>query len=146
MLQVHDGWRQDSCGSFVDSAVLDIIYIVRCQVAGDATSFDRTVDRRFSSLPSMATPPRKKKVDYEALQSELKRIPNMDIETVRDLLDSDFKHVEDLRGRSPEAIFDDIKRRKPGVPAERLYALRMAVYYAETENPDPQLLQPWRWH
>lgn len=93
----------------------------------------------------MAAPKRKKKVDYEALQSELKRIPNMDIETVRDLLDSNFRHVEDLRGRSPEAIFEDIRKRKPLTPADRLYALRMAVYFAETDSPDPQLLQPWRW-
>lgn len=90
-------------------------------------------------------PRKKKKVDYEALHSPLNRIPGIDLLTVRDLLDEGFSEVDDLRGRAPEVIYAAICDRKPGCPPERLYALRMAVYFAETDNPDPARLQPWMW-
>ncbi len=89
--------------------------------------------------------PRRRKVDYEALQAPLKRIPGMDVATVRDLLDIGLREIEELRGRAPEALFEAIRTLRPQAPRERLYALRMAVYYAETEQPDPALLQPWKW-
>ena len=88
---------------------------------------------------------KRKKVDLAALQSPLKRIPGMDIASVRDLLDIGIREVEDLRGRSPEALFEDILNLREQTPADRLYSLRMAVYYAETDDPDPRLLQPWKW-
>jgi hypothetical protein len=93
------------------------------------------------------TPPqkRKKKVDLVALQSPLKRIPGMDLASVRDLIDIGVQHVDDLRGRSPEALLDEILNLREQTPPDRLHYIRMAVYYAETDNPDPQLLQPWKW-
>jgi hypothetical protein len=90
-------------------------------------------------------PRRRKKVDMQALQSPLKRIPGMDIASVRDLLDIGVEQIEDLRGRSPEALFEDILNLREQTPHERLHSLRMAVYYAETDEPDPRLLQPWKW-
>lgn len=93
-------------------------------------------------------PKRRKKVDYEALHSPLKRIPNLDTATVRDLLDLGIRHVHELNGRSPEALFEDIRkiRNAPELPpADRLPALRMAVYYAENDPPDASLLHPWKW-
>jgi hypothetical protein len=94
------------------------------------------------------TPPpskRKKKVDLIALQSPLKRIPGMDIATVRDLIDIGVQHVDDLRGRSPEALLEEILNMREQTPPERLHYIRMAVYYAETDSPDPHLLQAWKW-
>ncbi len=90
-------------------------------------------------------PKRKKKVDYEALHSPLNRIPGMQLPTVRDLLDIDIRQVDDLNGRSPEALFEEIQNIRENTPRERLYTLRMAVYYAETPDPDPMLLHPHRW-
>lgn len=90
-------------------------------------------------------PRRKKKVDLEALQSPLKRIPGMDVASVRDLIDLGIHDVEELRGRSPEALFDDILSLREQTPPDRLHCLRMAVYYAETPEPDPHLMQPWKW-
>jgi hypothetical protein len=89
--------------------------------------------------------PRRKKVDLQALQSPLKRIPGMDIASVRDLLDIGVRDIDELRGRSPEALFEDILNLREQTPPDRLHYLRMAVYYAETEQPDPALLQAWKW-
>lgn len=88
---------------------------------------------------------KKKKVDMEALQSPLKRIPGMDIASVRDLLDIGIHDPEELRGRSPEALFEDILNLREQTPRDRLACLRMAVYYAETDDPDPRLMEPWKW-
>jgi len=91
------------------------------------------------------SPQRKKKVDYEALTSPLNRIPGMDLASVRALLDLGLNNVEDLNGRCPQALYDDLRASAPEAPTERLHAFRMAVYYAETPEPDPALLQPWKW-
>lgn len=89
--------------------------------------------------------PRKRKVDVEALHSPLKRIPGMDIPSVRDLLDLGIRHVEELRGRSPEVLMEEILNLREQTPPDRLGFLRMAVYFAETDVPDPHLLQAWKW-
>lgn len=87
----------------------------------------------------------RKKADYAALSSPLARIPGIDVKTVRDLIDVGFGHVDELRGRSPEVIFGQICDHKPGTPKERLFALRLAVYYAENSDPDPAKLEIWAW-
>lgn len=88
----------------------------------------------------------RKKVDYAALQSPLKRIPGMDLASVRDLIDLGIEQIDDLRGRAPEVLFDEIRTLRPQTPADRVASFRMAVYFAETPDPDPRLLEPWRWH
>ncbi len=88
---------------------------------------------------------KKKKVDLEALQSPLKRIPGLDIPSVRDLLDIGIREIDELRGRAPESLFEDILNLREQTPPDRLSYLRLAVYYAETENPDPRLLEAWKW-
>ena len=90
-------------------------------------------------------PRKKKKVDMEALQSPLKRIPGMDVSSVRDLIDIGIRDTDELRGRSPEALFEDILNLREQTPPDRLHYLRLAVYYAESDNPDPTLLQAWKW-
>ena len=94
-------------------------------------------------LPSMKT--RKKKVDYTALNSPLMRIPNIGVVTVRNLLDLGFREIHELAGRAPEVLFADLAKTKLNIPQSRLYSLRMAVYFAETPDPDPLKLTPWAW-
>ena len=66
--------------------------------------------------------------------------------TVRDLIDCGFRHIHDLAGRSPEAIFEEIQNRRENTPpADRIGAIRLAVYFAETPDPDPRRLQPHLW-
>ena len=91
-------------------------------------------------------PKKKRKVDFVALQSEFKRcLPSLDVATARDLLDCGFHHVDEIRGRSPEVIFEQIRKLKPETPQDRLWNLRMMVYYVETPEPDRKLLQPHCW-
>jgi hypothetical protein len=88
---------------------------------------------------------KKKKVDMEALTSPLKRIPGMDLPSVRDLLDIGISEIEELHGRSPEALYEDILNLREQTPPDRLHFIRMAVYFAESDDPDPKLLQAWKW-
>ncbi|MFW5882830.1 MAG: helix-hairpin-helix domain-containing protein [Verrucomicrobiota bacterium] len=93
----------------------------------------------------MATPKRKKKVDTEALQSNLMRIPRMKTEVARDLIDVGVREVYQLEGRSPEVLFDDLRRKKPEAPEDRLPYFRMAVYFAETPLPESSRMRPEAW-
>lgn len=88
---------------------------------------------------------KEKKVDYGALNSPLMRIPKLDIPTARDLLDLGFTYPDELTGRSPEALFADLKRLRPETPDVRLLYFRMAVYFAESPDPDPKKMNPWAW-
>lgn len=88
---------------------------------------------------------RKKKVDYAALISPFARIPGMDLGAARDLLDVGLKEVDELRGRAPEVLFAEVLKLRPETPQNHLWAIRLAVYYAETPEPDSNLLSPWAW-
>ncbi|MDB2499274.1 hypothetical protein N9X40_00295 [bacterium] len=91
-------------------------------------------------------PQKKKKVDYEALNSRLMQIPKMDITSARDLLDIGFTDIFELEGRSPETLFEAIKKLKPEVEPRRLWYIRMAVYFAENKtNLDGKKMSPWAW-
>lgn len=93
----------------------------------------------------MSSNRQRRKVDFQALNSPLKRIPGMDLASVRDLLDIGIREIEELYGRSPEALFDELLNLREQTPPDRLHYFRLAVYFAETAEPDPQLLQPWKW-
>lgn len=88
---------------------------------------------------------KKKEVDYGALNSPLMRIPHIDIASVRDLIDLGFNYPDELTGRSPEVLFDEVKQRRPEVPDVRLCYFRMAVYFAETPEPEGEKMSPWAW-
>jgi len=88
---------------------------------------------------------KKKKVDYEALNSSLMRIPRMDVAAARNLIDLGIREIYDLRGRSPEVLFDDARRRNGSLPGDRIRYFRMAVYYAEQDQADPSMLHPDCW-
>ena len=97
------------------------------------------------SVESVPGRKKKKKVDREALASPLMRIPRMDVRAARDLLDIGIRELYQLQGRSPEALFEDVQAKKPEVPEHRLPYLRMAVYFAENEKPEPEKLHPSFW-
>jgi hypothetical protein len=88
---------------------------------------------------------KKKKVDIVALQSPLMRIPRMDIQVVRDLLDQDINQPYQLVGRAPEALFEEARKKRPLIPTDHLRFFKMAVYYAETNSPDPEKMYPQHW-
>ncbi len=100
------------------------------------------VDETFDDQP---LPRRRKKVDQQALQSAFMRIPGMKVEAARDLLDLGLDEVYQLEGRSPDSLFSDLRRLRPETPADRVAFLRLAVYFAETDSPDPRRLHPAAW-
>lgn len=88
---------------------------------------------------------KKKKVDYEALNSSFMRIPKMDIVTARYLIDLGFRESFQLVGLSPDSLFETIKKKDPKAPKDLLAKLRMAIYFVETPDPDPKKMDPLKW-
>lgn len=89
---------------------------------------------------------KKKKVDYEALNSALMRIPRMDVAAARNLIDMGIREIYDLQGRAPEILFEEAQRKNTEIPADRIRYFRMAVYYAESESPETAMLHPDAWN
>ncbi len=90
--------------------------------------------------------PKKKKTDYEALNSGLMRIPQMDTATVRCLIDLGVSQIYHLKGRCANALFEDALKKRPTLSKDRLYSLKMAIYFADNEeNLDKNLLHPSVW-
>jgi len=97
-------------------------------------------ERPFSDDPQEA-----KRLRAEALGSAFMRLPNFKAEAARDLLDLGFAQPYQLAGRAPEALFDELLKLRPDTPPERLALLRLAVYLAETPEPDRAKLHPSAW-
>ena len=88
---------------------------------------------------------KKKKVDYEALNSALMRIPRMDVAAARNLIDLGIREIFELQGRAPEVLFDEAKSKNSEIPNDRIRYFRMAVYFAESSDPEPRMLHPDEW-
>lgn len=82
----------------------------------------------------MVSGPKKKKVDYEALNSPFMRIPRMKVEGARALLDLKFKEIYELRGRAPEAMFDDLSKIRINPDKSLLPLFVSAVNFAENQE------------
>ncbi|MGC6424172.1 MAG: helix-hairpin-helix domain-containing protein [Lentimonas sp.] len=89
---------------------------------------------------------KKKKVDYEALNSSLMRIPRMDVAAARNLIDIGIREIYELQGRSPEVLMEDAKKKNAEIPDDRIRYFRMAVYFSESEVPDASKLHPDEWN
>ena len=89
---------------------------------------------------------KKKKVDYEALNSPLMRIPRMDVAVARNFIDIGIREIYELQGRAPEVLFEEAKRKNDDLPDDRIRYFRMAVYYAESPDPDQSKLHPDEWN
>jgi len=77
---------------------------------------------------------KKKKVDYVALNSPFMRIPKMRVEGARALLDLGVKEIYELRGRDPESLFADLKKKRIALPKDILGFFKIAVEFAESEE------------
>ena len=99
----------------------------------------------FFSKPEGNRGKKKKKVDKEALASPMMRIPRMDVRVARDLIDLGVKELYELEGRAAETVLEEIRKMKPDCPDWVLPYLRMAIYFAENQDPDQKLLHPQEW-
>ena len=77
---------------------------------------------------------------------DLQVIPGIGPNMERDLHDLGIREVGDLRGRNPEALYEELIRLR-GCHQDRcvLYVFRCAVYYASHRTHDPELLKWWNW-
>lgn len=64
----------------------------------------------------------------------------------QDLLDLGIRSPEDLAGRDPEALYQELCGiRRCRLDRCMLYVLRCAVYFASEPDPDPERLKWWSW-
>jgi len=79
-------------------------------------------------------------------QDHLRRIPGVGKSIAQDLRDLGVTRVDDLRGRDPQALYDELCELR-GAHIDRcvLYVFRCAVYFATEEQHDPELLKWWNW-
>ena len=89
---------------------------------------------------------KKKKVDYEARNSSLMRIPRMDLAAARSLINIGVREIYDLVGRAPEILFEEARLKNKEIPVDQIRYFRMAVYYAECEKPEASKLHPSLWN
>lgn len=76
----------------------------------------------------------------------LQVIPGVGKRVSVDLWNLGIRAVEDLRGRDPEELYDRLcTLQQTHVDRCMLYTLRCAVYFASTDEHDPELLKWWSW-
>jgi hypothetical protein len=82
----------------------------------------------------------------QKIVTDLKKIPGVGVKTERDLVNLGFTSVSSLKGQNPAEMYKRECMLK-GYKVDRcqLYIYRCAVYYAETENPEPEKLKWWHW-
>lgn len=80
------------------------------------------------------------------MTGDLREIPGVGPSIARELQAVGVERVSHLRGRDPRELYERLCLHR-GVTVDRcvLYVFRCAVYYAETPDPDPELLKWWRW-
>jgi len=78
-------------------------------------------------------------------RSDLRVIPGVGASTEQDLLNLGIRRVSDLRGRDPEELYLRLSSLQGYQDRCVLYVFRCAVYFAETERPDPELCKWWSW-
>jgi len=81
-----------------------------------------------------------------AALKELQTIPGIGPSLAQDLLSLGIARVAQLKHKNPEILYRRLER-QTGVNMDWcvIYAFRCAVYYAETKQPNPQLLKWWNW-
>lgn len=80
------------------------------------------------------------------MKTELRKIPGVGVETEKDLIKLGYTSVESLKGQDPEEMYArDCRLNGCKIDRCQLYVYRLAVYFAETENPDPEKLKWWKW-
>ncbi|MFH0892848.1 MAG: helix-hairpin-helix domain-containing protein [Bacteroidota bacterium] len=81
-------------------------------------------------------------------EKELQIIPGVGKSIAKDLIEIGIRRVDDLKGKSPENLFD-LSNKRTGMIQDRclLYVFRCAVYFAETHasKQDSEKLKWWNW-
>lgn len=79
-------------------------------------------------------------------RDDIQAIPGVGPAIAADLRRLGVARVADLRGRDPQALYDELQGLAGGhVDRCVLYVFREAVYYAATPSPEPELTKWWSW-
>ena len=80
------------------------------------------------------------------MKTELQKIPGVGKKTEKDLILLGYTTIESLKGQDPEKMYTrDCLHRGVQIDRCQLYVYRCAVYFAETEHPEPEKLKWWNW-
>lgn len=74
------------------------------------------------------------------------RIPRMDVAAVRSLIDIGICEIYELQGRAPEVLMEEARAKNNNIPGDRIRYFKMAVYYAESPDPETAKLHPDAWN
>ncbi len=79
-------------------------------------------------------------------RDNLQTIPGVGPSISQDLRELGYGSVAELRGQNPHEMYERLCLRR-GHDIDRcvLYVFRCAVYFSETEKPEPNLLKWWSW-
>lgn len=82
----------------------------------------------------------------ENVLKDLQVIPGVGPSIARDLIDLGIIRVSDLKGKSPELLYE-ARCAQVGQRIDRclLYVFRCAVYFASESRHDPEKLKWWNW-
>lgn len=79
-------------------------------------------------------------------RTDLQEIPGVGPSIEKDLIDLGIMRVNDLRKKDPEILYNNLMAlRKQYIDRCVLYVFRCAVYYAENDKYDADLLKWWNW-
>lgn len=75
----------------------------------------------------------------------LQEIPGIGPSLAQDLINLGIQSVPDLKGRDPQALYEQLNALQGYQDPCVLYTFRCAVYYASHTKHDPKLLKWWNW-
>ena len=78
--------------------------------------------------------------------TELQKIPGVGPNIEEHLPNLGYASLNSLKGEDPEAMYErDCNLKGEKLDRCLLYVYRLAVYYAENEEHDPEKLKWWNW-
>lgn len=80
------------------------------------------------------------------MKSDLQTIPGVGPNMERHLLELGYSTVDSLKGADPEAMYNrECRQRGERLDRCVLYVYRLAVYFAENTEHEPEKLKWWNW-
>jgi hypothetical protein len=108
--------------------------------------FGRTPIRKTDKMALKASIKMKKSSKQTENKPDLLEIPGVGPSICQDLEELGIGKVSDLAGKDPEELYTQMCRdRNTRIDRCVLYVFRCAVYYAENEQREPELLKWWNW-
>ena len=81
----------------------------------------------------------------KAITSDLRSLPGVGKAIAEDLREIGVNTPADLVGRSADDLYAQVCARQGYIDRCLLYTFRCAIYVASTPDPDPGLVQWWKW-